>query len=473
MPTVTTVLANMVHTSATRVVAIRPAYLSRRSCTRTGDGRSTRHHGPSPPLAPPHHPHLSRTPLHLRQSPARPSQPEVPVQRKPVEVDDRRHGGLELIGRRDRRTIGDVGERVGDECEQEPQPVREHGRHCDDCCTRAGSRTCGEQEVYAEHTSIAGFERPEVSNGVLMAEGPKVTDGKVVEFNRWSGHYKPQDYGDDDEMLEETSKRAFAAAGYGGSAAYKGATLCEDDEDGGNGEPMADSFTRLGMGFSPPVPATEMTEVSVERLSAAAIRALTDRARDAPPAELTVDRSVLATFLDTLLGELPWWNRAWRVAEVAEVHKSSSALALPPGDVQVVEVTVRGSLGGAAGEVQLFSARVRLLEDRLLRWQMKVGDTVIGPAVAPTGEPEPHPFGAVFQMLVEMRGLSLREVAWRAGRADSTIMKLLHGALVPERALINQLARALNVPAANLALIAGVDPADPGGQISHPSRSAW
>jgi hypothetical protein len=165
------------------------------------------------------------------------------------------------------------------------------------------------------------------------------------------------------------------------------------------------------MGFSPPVPATEMTEVGVERLSAAVIEALTDRARDAPadkPAadKPAVDGSVLATFLDTLLGELPWWNLAWRVAEVAEVRRSSSALALPPGAVQVVEVTVRGSLGGAAGEVQLFSARVRLLEDRLLRWQMKVGDTVIGPAVAPAGEPEPHPFGAVFQMLLACQARS-------------------------------------------------------------------
>ncbi|WP_170208571.1 hypothetical protein [Micromonospora pisi] len=52
-----------------------------------------------------------------------------------------------------------------------------------------------------------------------------------MEFNRWSGHYQPQDYGDDDEMLEGISKRAFAAAGYSGSATYKGATLCEDDED--------------------------------------------------------------------------------------------------------------------------------------------------------------------------------------------------------------------------------------------------
>ncbi|MDG4778727.1 helix-turn-helix transcriptional regulator [Micromonospora sp. WMMD961] len=197
-------------------------------------------------------------------------------------------------------------------------------------------------------------------------------------------------------------------------------------------------------------------------MSAAVVEALTDRARDASPDQLTVDRSVLATFLDTLLGELPWWSRAWRVAEVGEVRKSSSALALPPGEPQVVEVTVPGSLGGDAGKVQSFSARVRLLEDRLLRWQMKIGDTVIGPAVAPAGEPEPHPFGAVFGMLVEMRGLSLREVAWQAGRAHSTIMKLRHGGLVPERGLIEQLAQALNVPAEDLTLIAGVDSADPG-----------
>ncbi|TDC42380.1 polymorphic toxin-type HINT domain-containing protein [Micromonospora sp. KC213] len=88
-----------------------------------------------------------------------------------------------------------------------------------------------EQEIYPGHTSIAGWERPEVPNGVLMAGGLKVKDGKVVEFNRWSGHYRPQDYGENDEMLEEISKRAFAAAGYGGSPTYKGATLCEDDED--------------------------------------------------------------------------------------------------------------------------------------------------------------------------------------------------------------------------------------------------
>jgi hypothetical protein len=85
--------------------------------------------------------------------------------------------------------------------------------------------------VYPGHTSIAGWESPEVPNGVLMAGGLKVKDGKVVEFNRWSGHYQPQDYGDDDVMLEEISKRALAAAGYGGSATYKGRTLCEDDED--------------------------------------------------------------------------------------------------------------------------------------------------------------------------------------------------------------------------------------------------
>jgi transcriptional regulator with XRE-family HTH domain len=85
-----------------------------------------------------------------------------------------------------------------------------------------------------------------------------------------------------------------------------------------------------------------------------------------------------------------------------------------------------------------------------------------GPGVAPAGEPEPHAFGALFEMLVEMRGLSFRDVARRTGRAESTIRRLRAGDLVPERALIEQVARALDLPAANLAAIAGLDPADPG-----------
>ena len=137
-------------------------------------------------------------------------------------------------------------------------------------------------------------------------------------------------------------------------------------------------------------------------------------------------------------------------------------MGLPSGAVQVVEVTVPGSLGGDAGGARRFSARVRLLDDRLLRRQMKIDDMVVGPASAPAGEPEPHPFGVVFRLPAEMRGLSLPEVAGRTGRAMSTIRKLGAGALVPERALIEQLARALDVPVPELALIAGPDPADPG-----------
>lgn len=206
----------------------------------------------------------------------------------------------------------------------------------------------------------------------------------------------------------------------------------------------------------------------VERLSAAVIKAMTEPRRDAPPERLAADRSVLVTFFDTLLSELPWWNPAWRVTEVGTVRSSSSSMGLPPGAVQVVEVTVPGSLGGDggdggdAGEVRPFSARVRFLEDRLLRWQMKIGDMVVGPASAPAGEPEPHAFGAVFRLLAEMRGLSFQDVARRTGRAASTIRKLDAGALVPERALIEQLARALDLPASDLAVIAGLDAADPG-----------
>ncbi|GAA0489122.1 hypothetical protein Ade02nite_73270 [Paractinoplanes deccanensis] len=192
-------------------------------------------------------------------------------------------------------------------------------------------------------------------------------------------------------------------------------------------------------------------------LSAAVVGALT-RSVGAVPDE----RAVLGAFFEGLLADLPWWDRAWRVVDVGAPRASSSSRALTPGDVQVVEVTVPGFVGRGAGEVLAFSARVRLLEDRLLRWQMKVGETVIGPALAPAGEREPHPFGAVFQLLVTMRGLRVQEVAWRTGRAVSTIRMLRDGRLAPERALIEEVALALDLPAEDLAVIAGLDPADPG-----------
>ncbi|MEV4409378.1 helix-turn-helix domain-containing protein [Actinoplanes sp. NPDC049598] len=180
------------------------------------------------------------------------------------------------------------------------------------------------------------------------------------------------------------------------------------------------------------------------------------------PGEGVTDQAGLAAFLDSLLDELPWWDRGWRVSDVGMPRRCSSSLGLAPGAVQVVEVVVPGSLSLGAGEAQLFVAQVRLLEDRLLRWQMKVGDKVVGPALAPAGETDPHPFGAVFRLLVEMRGLSSDEMARRTGRAMTTIRKLRDGRLVPERALIEEVARALDLPSADLGMIAGLDPADPG-----------
>jgi hypothetical protein len=171
---------------------------------------------------------------------------------------------------------------------------------------------------------------------------------------------------------------------------------------------------------------------------------------------------VLETFFNSLLGGLPWWDQAWQVADVGPARHSSSSLALSPEKVQVVEVTVPGFLSRGTHEAQPFSARVRLLEDRLLRWQMKVGDMVVGPALAPVGEPEPHPFGAVVRLLMESRGVPLAEVAHQTGRSMSTIRKLQDGRLVAERRLVDKLARALDLPAADLAVIAGLDPADPG-----------
>ncbi|XVU26543.1 helix-turn-helix domain-containing protein [Actinoplanes sp. CA-054009] len=191
------------------------------------------------------------------------------------------------------------------------------------------------------------------------------------------------------------------------------------------------------------------------RLDVSVVEALAARRDDS-------GRPEVAAFLGGLLSELPWWDRSWRVADVGAVRSSSSSRGLWPGEVQVVEVTVPGSLRRDEGEELPFSARVRLLGDRLLRWQMKVRDRVIGPALGAVGEPEPHPFGAVFRMLMELRGLSLEQVAQRTGRAMSTIKMLHAGRLVPERALIEQLARALELPVTRLATIAELDPADPG-----------
>jgi hypothetical protein len=198
-------------------------------------------------------------------------------------------------------------------------------------------------------------------------------------------------------------------------------------------------------------------------LSAGVVEALTywPRVVHAKP-PTPADLSVLPPFFDELLGELPWWNRAWRVTEVGPAYPNTARQSKQSGVAQVIEVTVPGLVDGDAAERLPFSARVRFANDRLLRWQAKVGGAVIGPGLAPAGEPEPHPFGPVFRGLLEVRGLSVSQAARRGQLADSSISRLRAGNLIPPPALVADVARALDMPVEDLAVIAGLDPADPG-----------
>jgi hypothetical protein len=108
-----------------------------------------------------------------------------------------------------------------------------------------------------------------------------------------------------------------------------------------------------------------------------------------------------------------------------------------------------------------FFARVRFEGDRLLRFHAKVADTVVGPALAEAGAPEPHPFGAVLHKLMDNRGVSVRDLAQRTGRAMSTIHSARAGGRNPHPVLVAEIARALGIPEADLAAVAGVDGVDP------------
>jgi hypothetical protein len=100
---------------------------------------------------------------------------------------------------------------------------------------------------------------------------------------------------------------------------------------------------------------------------------------------------------------------------------------------------------------------VRFAGDRLIRFEAKVGDVVVVPTSAEPGKPEPYPFGAALTALMEARGLTLREVAFRCRRAESTIRKTMRGGWVPPRALVVELAGALDIPEQDLLAIAGPD----------------
>ncbi|GIF59678.1 hypothetical protein Air01nite_57730 [Asanoa iriomotensis] len=185
-------------------------------------------------------------------------------------------------------------------------------------------------------------------------------------------------------------------------------------------------------------------------LSAAVVAALSYWPDYVPVPRQRVDISVLPPFFDGLLGELPWWNPAWRVVEVRHAWPCFTAV----GSTRVVEVSVPGQVGGASPLP--FSARVRFEGDRLVRFQAKVGDVVIGPAAAGAGEPEPDPFGVVIGKLIDARGLPDREVALRAGISRATVRALRRG-WAPDPVIVARLAAALEVTPADLLAIAGLE----------------
>lgn len=179
-----------------------------------------------------------------------------------------------------------------------------------------------------------------------------------------------------------------------------------------------------------------------------------------------VDLAVLPPFFNGLLAELPWWNSAWRVTQVEPAYPCEVASDHDRQRNRFTEVSVPGTLAGGVGRTLPFFGRVRFEGNQLLRFQAKIADTIVGPALAEAGGPEPHPFGAVLRKLMDNRGVTVKELAMRTARAMSTINAARTGWHNPHPVLVHELARALDVPEQDLAAIAGVDAA-PAGDSRH------
>nr|MDT0523137.1 helix-turn-helix transcriptional regulator [Streptomyces sp. DSM 41633] len=167
-----------------------------------------------------------------------------------------------------------------------------------------------------------------------------------------------------------------------------------------------------------------------------------------------VDLTVLPPFLNGLLADLPWWNRDWKVSrvepglplEIGSDHRGHPA--------RFTEVYVPGTVGpgdgDGDGESLPFVATIGFAGDRLIRFQAKIDDMVVGPAVAPAGQPEPHPFARVLTGLLDLRGIPVRNLARETGRSRSTIQMLRSGRHNPEPLLVQEIAGALGMSEADV-----------------------
>jgi hypothetical protein len=165
----------------------------------------------------------------------------------------------------------------------------------------------------------------------------------------------------------------------------------------------------------------------------------------------------LPPFFNELLDELPWWNRAWRVIQVEPAYPHEIARDELRVITRFTEVSVPGTVGRGPGEELPFSARVRFSDGRMVRFQAKIGDVVVGPGSAATGKPEPHPFGAVLVSLMRLRGISVAEMAMRCERAAATVSTVCNGRRNPHRILVAELAEGLGMPEEDLLAVAGLE----------------
>ncbi|RKS79885.1 hypothetical protein BZB76_1364 [Actinomadura pelletieri DSM 43383] len=174
---------------------------------------------------------------------------------------------------------------------------------------------------------------------------------------------------------------------------------------------------------------------------------------DPEPADLTV----LPPFFNGLLQDLPWWNRDWKVVHAGPGHPMEIESDYKLSTTRFTEVSVPGTISSGSGESLPFVAKVRFTRDQLVRFQAKIGDMVLSPAQTAAGQLEPHPFATIFARLMDVRGISPRQVARLTFRAEATIRGLSGGSRNPHTVLVREVAGALGLSEADLRAIAGLD----------------
>lgn len=170
-----------------------------------------------------------------------------------------------------------------------------------------------------------------------------------------------------------------------------------------------------------------------------------------------VDLTVLPPFFNALLADLPWWNGDWKVSHVEPGRPLEIASDHHGHPSRFTEVSVPGLVGPGGDQSLPFVAKIGFAGDQLIRFQAKIDDVVLGPAVAPAGRLEPHPFARILTGLMDLRGIPVPRMARETARSRSTILMLRSGHHNPDPLMAQEIARALGLSEADVRVIAGVD----------------